>query len=259
MILQEKPKPVQLPGSRQKEENQRRDFQTRARVGQRPEDTLQAKQGLAWASPPARGAAAARAPDTRAATALPPTATGEGEAPAGRGADGADPASRGWRPRATLPAQLPQGGDHGRQLQPVVAHADAERLSKPPPPPPRGSSTATSGESGAPTGARAVQNSSRKPPSAATRRRLFPFLLGPGGNPGGGGGGAGSGRARPIFLCPRPRPRPPGVHDLPRVVLLSRCSKPGSSAKQNPRIWVGEGPDDPTVKVIDFTMSELRI
>lgn len=71
--------------------------------------------------------------------------------------------SRGWRRRVALPAQLPQGGNHGRQLQPVVTHGDTERLSKQPPPVPGFSTVAPGGEGGASTGAREVQNSSRKP------------------------------------------------------------------------------------------------
>lgn len=96
---------------------------------------------------------------------------------------------RGEAAAPTAEARRREAGDHARPYLPSSRRAgimDAssspwspmltptERLSKQPPPGP-GSSTAASGESGAPTGARAVQNSSRKPLSAATRRRLFRF------------------------------------------------------------------------------------
>lgn len=99
--------------------------------------------------------------------------------------------SRGWRRRVALPAQLPQGGNHGRQLQPVVTHGDTERLSKQPPPVPGFSTVAPGGEGGASTGAREVQNSSRKP--------LFSCCWYLGENLGGDRGGANSGRYPPTF------------------------------------------------------------
>nr|BAC32294.1 unnamed protein product [Mus musculus] len=132
-------------------------------------------------------------PGTWVATALRPTATvREGTAATGRGAGRGDPATRSWRRRAALPGQLPQGGDHERQLQPVVAHGDTERLSKQPPPAPGFSTAASGGEGGASTEPREVQNS---PPGSRSRLRLEPW-----GNPRGDRGGADSGRARPLSL-----------------------------------------------------------
>lgn len=143
--------------------------------------------------------------------------------------------SRGWRRRVALPAQLPQGGNHGRQLQPVVTHGDTERLSKQPPPVPGFSTVAPGGEGGASTEAREVQNSSRKPLLVAvgTWGKISEET---GAEPTADG-------TRLLFLlseCVNPQ----------RVSLL----KLGCSANQYARMWIGEGPDDSTK--LDISLSE---
>ena len=143
-----------------------------------------------------------------------------------------------------LPAQLPEGWDHRRQLQAMLAHSEDALHSSITTRRAPGVSTTTSGEEARrPTETRGAQNSSRKPRPVSSLG-LIRFRVGPGG---GLAAVRGRGEGRDALRSGFPgkvlsEPGAPGRRDL--LVLVFSCSALSLPATEAQRSQTSESGDN---------------